>query len=196
MNPTKCRSSSGSRMRAKTGCIEAASRAFFSIGTYEAVEPLNDARVIQSEALRMNKLPQRSNAEIRGSAFDWHPHWPVRVGRNDVTAFHPMSNEGMLWACTSDLFWREGGGQRLNSPLLHKIISRITNVLKITFRNFLHLLHGLWLTKRHLNVIHWDIKRNESQKLSFPLRTPVFRTRPLSSVTASWHNAVLLLLSK
>lgn len=70
MNPTKCRSSSGSRMRAKTGYIEAASRAFFSIGTYEAVEPLNDARVIQSEALRMNKLPQRSNAEIRGSAFD------------------------------------------------------------------------------------------------------------------------------
>lgn len=70
MNPTKCRSSSGSRMRAKTGYIEAASRPFFSIGTYEAVEPLNDVRVIQSEAVRMNKLPQRSNAEIRGSAFD------------------------------------------------------------------------------------------------------------------------------
>jgi len=32
MNPTKCRSSSGSRMRAITGYIEAASRPFFQLG--------------------------------------------------------------------------------------------------------------------------------------------------------------------
>jgi len=59
-----------------------------------------------------------------------------------------MNDEGMLRACTSDPFQREGGGQKLNSPLLLKIVSRITNVMKTIFRDFLHLLHSLGLTKR------------------------------------------------
>lgn len=54
----------------ENGIYRSSQQPFFSIGTYEAVEPLNDVRVAQSEAAQMNKLPQRSKAKFRRRAFD------------------------------------------------------------------------------------------------------------------------------
>lgn len=116
-----------------------------------------------------------------GRAFDW----TVR-GRNYVTAFHPMGNQGIVWACTVGLSWREGGGQQLNSPLQHKMFITdnycLDDLICCCCSTFPKLLYPYWDS----NGLVGDAKRNESNRKYFFLSqrpsscmTHNFRTRPL-----------------
>ncbi len=68
--------------------------------------------------------------------------------------------QGIVWACTVGLSWREGGGQQLNSPLQHKMCitdNYCLEDLNCCCSTFPKLLYPYW----DLNGLVGNTKRNE-----------------------------------
>ncbi len=68
-----------------------------------------------------------------------------------------MGNEGIVWACTVGLSWREGGGQQLNSPLQHKMFITDNYCLEDLIVVVLLNYYPYW----DLNGLVGNTKRNE-----------------------------------